>query len=111
MPELVCFISQLSRFPVSLRSGGRTRAVFPILDGVVFRKEQRIGTFPLRTFRRRFTFVTSVIISGEKLGDLEEANPFSFKEFLKSKNLGLSKEDTDSRIYSKVNLRRCLQRP
>ncbi|KAM9207008.1 endosome-associated-trafficking regulator 1 isoform 3-T3 [Dugong dugon] len=34
--------------------------------------------------------------------ELEEANPFSFKEFLKTKNLGLSKEDTpSSRIYSK----------
>ncbi|XP_060009738.1 endosome-associated-trafficking regulator 1 isoform X1 [Lagenorhynchus albirostris] len=45
---------------------------------------------------------------GEKLGDLEEANPFSFKEFLKSKNLGLSKEDTDSRIYSKEATRHSL---
>ncbi|XP_004285025.1 endosome-associated-trafficking regulator 1 isoform X8 [Orcinus orca] len=45
---------------------------------------------------------------GEKLGDLEEANPFSFKEFLKSKNLGLSKEETDSRIYSKEATRHSL---
>ncbi|XP_036710425.1 endosome-associated-trafficking regulator 1 isoform X2 [Balaenoptera musculus] len=45
---------------------------------------------------------------GEKLGDLEEANPFSFKEFLKSKNLGLSKENTDSRIYSKEATRHSL---
>ncbi|XP_070451434.1 endosome-associated-trafficking regulator 1 isoform X6 [Equus przewalskii] len=38
----------------------------------------------------------------DKLEDLEEANPFSFKEFLKAKSLGLSKEDTtDSRIYAK----------
>ncbi|XP_066896429.1 endosome-associated-trafficking regulator 1 isoform X2 [Kogia breviceps] len=46
---------------------------------------------------------------GEKLGDLEEANPFSFKEFLKSKNLGLSKENTDSRIYSKEATRHSLE--
>uniref|UniRef100_A0A9L0K3Z4 Endosome-associated-trafficking regulator 1 n=1 Tax=Equus asinus TaxID=9793 RepID=A0A9L0K3Z4_EQUAS len=40
--------------------------------------------------------------SDDKLEDLEEANPFSFKEFLKAKSLGLSKEDTtDSRIYAK----------
>ncbi|XP_065735363.1 endosome-associated-trafficking regulator 1 isoform X1 [Phocoena phocoena] len=45
---------------------------------------------------------------GEELGDLEEANPFSFKEFLKSKNLGLSKENTDSRIYSKEATRHSL---
>ncbi|XP_037349867.1 endosome-associated-trafficking regulator 1 isoform X2 [Talpa occidentalis] len=37
----------------------------------------------------------------DKLEDLE-ANPFSFKEFLKTKNLSLSKEDTtNSRIYPK----------
>lgn len=49
----------------------------------------------------------SVVISDDKLEDLEEANPFSFKEFLKAKSLGLSKEDTtDSRIYAKVNPRR-----
>lgn len=45
------------------------------------------------------------IISGDKLEDLEEANPFSFKEFLKTKNLSLSKEDTtNSRVYPKVHL-------
>ncbi|KAH0502977.1 Serologically defined colon cancer antigen 3-like protein [Microtus ochrogaster] len=39
---------------------------------------------------------------GDKLEDLEEANPFSFKEFLKTKNLSLSKEDkTNSRVYPK----------
>ncbi|XP_021049296.1 endosome-associated-trafficking regulator 1 isoform X2 [Mus pahari] len=39
---------------------------------------------------------------GDKLEDLEEANPFSFKEFLKTKNLSLSKEDTTtSQIYPK----------
>lgn len=49
-------------------------------------------------------FVVSAI-SGDKLEDLEEANPFSFKEFLKTKNLSLSKEDTsNSRIYPKVHL-------
>ncbi|KAL6034283.1 hypothetical protein STEG23_015025 [Scotinomys teguina] len=38
----------------------------------------------------------------DKLEDFEEANPFSFKEFLKTKNLSLSKEDkTNSRIYPK----------
>lgn len=48
------------------------------------------------------------IISGDKLEDLEEANPFSFKEFLKTKNLSLSKEDTtNSRIYPKVHLGSC----
>ncbi|XP_033271169.1 endosome-associated-trafficking regulator 1 isoform X2 [Orcinus orca] len=52
--------------------------------------------------------LASVGDTGEKLGDLEEANPFSFKEFLKSKNLGLSKEETDSRIYSKEATRHSL---
>ncbi|XP_030694153.1 endosome-associated-trafficking regulator 1 isoform X8 [Globicephala melas] len=52
--------------------------------------------------------LASVGDTGEKLGDLEEANPFSFKEFLKSKNLGLSKENTDSRIYSKEATRHSL---
>lgn len=48
------------------------------------------------------------ILSDDKLEDLEEANPFSFKEFLKTKNLGLTKEDTtNSRIYQKVCLRSC----
>lgn len=43
-----------------------------------------------------------VVPDGDKLEDLEEANPFSFKEFLKTKNLSLSKEDTaTSRIYPK----------
>ncbi|XP_055988922.1 endosome-associated-trafficking regulator 1 isoform X2 [Sorex fumeus] len=36
----------------------------------------------------------------EKLEDLEEANPFSFKEFLKTKNLGLLDEEP-SRPYTK----------
>ncbi|CAO2598358.1 Endosome-associated-trafficking regulator 1 [Lemmus lemmus] len=39
---------------------------------------------------------------GDKLEDLEEANPFSFKEFLKTKNFSLSKDDTtNSRVYPK----------
>jgi hypothetical protein len=39
---------------------------------------------------------------GDKLEDLEKANPFSFKEYLKTKNLSLSNEDiTTSRIYLK----------
>lgn len=43
---------------------------------------------------------------GDKLEDLEEANLFSFKEFLKTKNLSLSKEDTNnSRVYQKEALR------
>ncbi|XP_047381508.1 endosome-associated-trafficking regulator 1 isoform X3 [Sciurus carolinensis] len=45
----------------------------------------------------------------DKLEDLEEANPFSFKEFLKTKNLGLSKEDTtNSRIFPKEASRHSL---
>ncbi|KAK1333978.1 hypothetical protein QTO34_004976 [Cnephaeus nilssonii] len=39
----------------------------------------------------------------EKLADLEEANPFSFKEFLKTKNLSLLKEDAaNSRLHAQV---------
>ncbi|XP_036863583.2 endosome-associated-trafficking regulator 1 isoform X4 [Manis javanica] len=45
----------------------------------------------------------------DKLKDLEEANPFSFKEFLKTKNLSLSKEDTTKRrIYPKEATRHLL---
>nr|XP_021546732.1 serologically defined colon cancer antigen 3 [Neomonachus schauinslandi] len=45
----------------------------------------------------------------DKLGDLAEANPFSFKEFLKTKNLSLSGEDTaNNRIYSKEATRHSL---
>lgn len=44
------------------------------------------------------------VTSDDKPEDLEEANPFSFKEFLKTKNLSLSKDNTNnSRIYPKVN--------
>lgn len=54
------------------------------------------------------TVIVVSIISDDKLEDLEEANPFSFKEFLKTKNLNLSKEDTtNSRVYPKVHLRSC----
>ncbi|KAM6169221.1 endosome-associated-trafficking regulator 1 isoform 2-T2 [Rhynchocyon petersi] len=43
----------------------------------------------------------------DKLEELEEANPFSFKEFLKTKNLSLSKEDgAKNRIYSTEASRR-----
>ncbi|XP_049752348.1 endosome-associated-trafficking regulator 1 isoform X2 [Elephas maximus indicus] len=45
----------------------------------------------------------------DRLEEPEEANPFSFKEFLKTKNLSLSKEDTpSSRIYSKEAARHSL---
>nr|XP_044998207.1 endosome-associated-trafficking regulator 1 isoform X4 [Jaculus jaculus] len=47
--------------------------------------------------------LASVGDTDDKPEDLEEANPFSFKEFLKTKNLSLSKEDTstNSRTYPK----------
>ncbi|XP_045659762.1 endosome-associated-trafficking regulator 1 isoform X3 [Ursus americanus] len=45
----------------------------------------------------------------DKLEDLAETNPFSFKEFLKTKNLSLSGEDTaNNRIYSKEATRHSL---
>uniref|UniRef100_A0A2I3HEE5 Endosome-associated-trafficking regulator 1 n=1 Tax=Nomascus leucogenys TaxID=61853 RepID=A0A2I3HEE5_NOMLE len=44
----------------------------------------------------------------DKFEDLEEANPFSFKELLKTKNLGLSKEDPASSIYAKEASRHSL---
>nr|XP_035978634.1 endosome-associated-trafficking regulator 1-like [Halichoerus grypus] len=45
----------------------------------------------------------------DKLEDLAEANPFSFKEFLQTKNLSLSGEDTANyRIYSKEATRHSL---
>uniref|UniRef100_A0A8D1EBH1 Endosome-associated-trafficking regulator 1 n=1 Tax=Sus scrofa TaxID=9823 RepID=A0A8D1EBH1_PIG len=52
--------------------------------------------------------LASVGDTDDKLEDLSEANPFSFKEFLKTKNLGLSKEDTDGRVYSKEATRHAL---
>lgn len=49
-------------------------------------------------------------VSDDKLEDFAEANPFSFKEFLKTKNLSLSGEDPgNNRIYSKVDPRRRLR--
>ncbi|XP_054583717.1 endosome-associated-trafficking regulator 1 isoform X2 [Eptesicus fuscus] len=45
----------------------------------------------------------------EKLADLEEANPFSFKEFLKTKNLSLLKEDAaNSRLHAQEATRHSL---
>ncbi|XP_009003725.1 endosome-associated-trafficking regulator 1 isoform X13 [Callithrix jacchus] len=52
--------------------------------------------------------LASVGDTDDKFEDLEEANPFSFKEFLKTKNLGLSKEDPASRIYAKEASRHSL---
>ncbi|XP_008840174.1 endosome-associated-trafficking regulator 1 isoform X1 [Nannospalax galili] len=59
-------------------------------------------------FRPTFTrYVPSPVLAsvgdtGDKHEDLQESNPFSFKEFLKTKNLSLAKEDmTNSRIYPK----------
>ncbi|XP_071073218.1 endosome-associated-trafficking regulator 1 isoform X2 [Dasypus novemcinctus] len=53
--------------------------------------------------------LASVGDTDDKLEDLEEANPFSFKEFLKSKNLHLSKEDTsNNRVYAKEATRHSL---
>ncbi|EHB00558.1 Serologically defined colon cancer antigen 3-like protein [Heterocephalus glaber] len=50
-----------------------------------------------------------VVTDNDKPEDLEEANPFSFKEFLKTKNLSLSKDDTsNTRIYPKEASRRSL---
>uniref|UniRef100_A0A8C0JPC6 Endosome-associated-trafficking regulator 1 n=1 Tax=Canis lupus dingo TaxID=286419 RepID=A0A8C0JPC6_CANLU len=60
-------------------------------------------------FRRRFAIVLYDPVSGDKLEDLTEANPFSFKEFLKTKNLTLSGEDTaNNKIYSKEPTRHSL---
>ncbi|XP_010607175.1 endosome-associated-trafficking regulator 1 [Fukomys damarensis] len=53
--------------------------------------------------------LASVGDTDDKPEDLEEANPFSFKEFLKTKNLSLSKDDTsNTRIYPKEVARRSL---
>nr|XP_054377194.1 endosome-associated-trafficking regulator 1 isoform X4 [Pongo abelii] len=52
--------------------------------------------------------LASVGDTDDRFEDLEEANPFSFKEFLKTKNLGLSKEDPASRIYAKEASRHLL---
>ncbi|XP_008047399.1 serologically defined colon cancer antigen 3 isoform X2 [Carlito syrichta] len=53
--------------------------------------------------------LASVGDTDDKLGDLEEANPFSFKEFLKTKSLGLSNESTTSRTYTKEASRHSLE--
>ncbi|XP_044517202.1 endosome-associated-trafficking regulator 1 [Gracilinanus agilis] len=64
---------------------------------------RRTGLTPLSRAR------TLVIQDDDNLEDLDEANPFSFKEFLKTKNLGLSKEEaTNARIYSKESTRHTL---
>ncbi|XP_078188252.1 endosome-associated-trafficking regulator 1 isoform X11 [Callithrix jacchus] len=63
---------------------------------------RRLGATPLSRAR------SIVIPDDDKFEDLEEANPFSFKEFLKTKNLGLSKEDPASRIYAKEASRHSL---
>ncbi|XP_017748565.1 endosome-associated-trafficking regulator 1 isoform X1 [Rhinopithecus roxellana] len=60
--------------------------------------QRRPGATPLSRVR------SLAIPDDDKFEDLEEANPFSFKEFLKTKNIGLSKEDPASRIYAKVGL-------
>ncbi|XP_054217778.1 endosome-associated-trafficking regulator 1 isoform X3 [Homo sapiens] len=52
--------------------------------------------------------LASVGDTDDRFEDLEEANPFSFREFLKTKNLGLSKEDPASRIYAKEASRHSL---
>lgn len=59
---------------------------------------------------RLFPIVSCHTVLDDKLEDLAETNPFSFKEFLKTKNLSLSGADTaNNRTYSKVDPRRCLQ--
>uniref|UniRef100_F6X603 Endosome-associated-trafficking regulator 1 n=1 Tax=Monodelphis domestica TaxID=13616 RepID=F6X603_MONDO len=64
---------------------------------------RRKGLTPLSRAR------TLVIQDEDNLEDLDEANPFSFKEFLKTKNLGLSKEEaTNARIYTKESTRHTL---
>ncbi|XP_004048927.4 endosome-associated-trafficking regulator 1 isoform X3 [Gorilla gorilla gorilla] len=52
--------------------------------------------------------LASVGDTDDRFEDLEEANPFSFKEFLKTKNLGLSKDDPASKIYAKEASRHSL---
>ncbi|XP_064222158.1 endosome-associated-trafficking regulator 1 isoform X2 [Aotus nancymaae] len=63
---------------------------------------RRSGATPLSRAR------SLVIPDDDEFEDLEEANPFSFKEFLKTKNLSLSKEDPASRIYAKEASRHSL---
>ncbi|KAM8802433.1 endosome-associated-trafficking regulator 1 isoform 2-T2 [Rhynchonycteris naso] len=53
--------------------------------------------------------LASVGDTDDRLGSLEEANPFSFKEFLKTRNLSLLKEDlVNSRLYAKEAKRHSL---
>uniref|UniRef100_H0V9N3 Endosome-associated-trafficking regulator 1 n=1 Tax=Cavia porcellus TaxID=10141 RepID=H0V9N3_CAVPO len=73
------------------------------------------GRPPFLGFRPTFMcYVPSPVLASvgdtdDKPEDLEEANPFSFKEFLKTKNLSLSKDNTNnSRIYPKETSRRSL---
>uniref|UniRef100_A0A2I3S0X3 Endosome-associated-trafficking regulator 1 n=1 Tax=Pan troglodytes TaxID=9598 RepID=A0A2I3S0X3_PANTR len=63
---------------------------------------RRPGATPLSRAR------SLAIPDDDKFEDLEEANPFFFKEFLKTKNLCLSKEDPASRIYAKEASRHSL---
>nr|XP_012300593.1 serologically defined colon cancer antigen 3 isoform X1 [Aotus nancymaae] len=63
---------------------------------------RRSGATPLSRAR------SLVVPDDDEFEDLEEANPFSFKEFLKTKNLSLSKEDPASRIYAKEASRHSL---
>ncbi|XP_068925299.1 endosome-associated-trafficking regulator 1 isoform X2 [Petaurus breviceps papuanus] len=64
---------------------------------------RRTGLTPLSRAR------SLIIQDDDNLEDLDEANPFSFKEFLKTKNLGLSKEETtNARIYTKESTRHAL---
>lgn len=64
---------------------------------------RRSGAPPLSRAR------SLVVTDDDRPEDLEEANPFSFKEFLKTKNLSLSKDDTsNTRIYPKEASRRSL---
>ncbi|XP_072489059.1 endosome-associated-trafficking regulator 1 isoform X1 [Notamacropus eugenii] len=59
--------------------------------------------------RRDGALKLPIWISDDSAEDLDEANPFSFKEFLKTKNLGLSKEETtNARIYTKESTRHTL---
>ncbi|XP_054217782.1 endosome-associated-trafficking regulator 1 isoform X7 [Homo sapiens] len=64
--------------------------------------QRRPGATPLSRAR------SLAIPDDDRFEDLEEANPFSFREFLKTKNLGLSKEDPASRIYAKEASRHSL---
>ncbi|XP_072489061.1 endosome-associated-trafficking regulator 1 isoform X2 [Notamacropus eugenii] len=64
---------------------------------------RRTGLTPLSRAR------SLIIQDDDSAEDLDEANPFSFKEFLKTKNLGLSKEETtNARIYTKESTRHTL---